>query len=126
MLEVVDTPELLAPFVANTMEREATLLQMRSIAGLLEETTQLPITHWKMDPIFVLRAQRAGEERLQLPTGEHVLFNTVSKEFPIQFPIDRLNDNFPTQSRIADQSSINMAESHYMLNENYLIVMFWG
>ena len=108
--------DMLQAWEAMRYEREPTLIQLQCNVAVIQETTGLPFSTWKCPDVFVLRPSKANEVRLFNTAGESILVDRESGHEALEIANEHLDYDFPMQSRVMDQSSVNLAEVHLLFH----------
>ena len=117
--------ELTMAWVQGKLERQAAHEQLRAVASAIKELTCLGIEAWRMPEWCCVRPVASDEVRLQLPSGESILHNLITKENTLCMPLQALEFNWPIQSHTIDRGTIGSSAMYYAQHCNILVQPWW-
>ena len=112
--------ELTMAWVQGKLERQAAHEQLRAVASAIEEFTGLGFEAWRMPEWCCVRPVVSNEVRLQLPSGESILRNLITKENTLRMPLQALESSWPIQSHTIDRGTIGSSAVHSAQHCNIL------
>ena len=113
--------ELTMAWVQGKLERQAAHEQLRAIASAIKDFIGLGIEAWRMPAWCCVRPVASNEVRLQLPSGESILHNLITKENTLCMPLQALELSWPIQSHTSDRGTIGSSAMHYAQHCNILV-----